>query len=195
MAGPRRGGALFCPCSFATHALIVPESKLEEASCICIPCLNGWELDPRYRTREMRASQIITRKPLSLWSGNRDSCRSFPLQGISGPSCWFKVVVRGAASAAVQLRVCISCELLLHMSDDDKHCTPLGMSSDVLIKCTVGQLGTYYGYAVKASGNDLVFCAQTGFAKILHYQRSLASAMLIYDPWIQSHGEDAITKL
>ena len=107
---------------------------------------------------------------------------------MSGPSCWFKVVVRGAASAAVQLRVRISCELLMHMSDNDKYCTPLGKLSESLIKCTVGQWqqhGTYNGYAVKASGNDLVFCAQTGFAEILHYQWLLASAMLIYDPCFQ----------
>lgn len=92
-----------------------------------------------------------------------------------GPSCWFKMVVRGAASAAVQLRVCISCELLMHMSND-KHFHTAGYGvyyhtfSSRALSDNGQQHGTYNGYAVKASGNDLVICALTGFAKVLHYQ-------------------------
>ena len=58
-----------------------------------------------------------------------------------GPSCWFKMVVRGAASAAVQLRVCISCELLMHMSND-KHFHTAGYVITHFVEGTVRQLAT-----------------------------------------------------
>ena len=85
--------------------------------------------------------------------------------------CWFEMVVRGAASAAVQLRVRTPYELLLMHMSNDKHITPLGMSSNLLIKSTVRQLATAW-YLLwlcgQGPGNDLVICALTGFAKSLH---------------------------